>query len=536
MSFSKSVIISPILIPILLIFSSKISGLDFWWHLKTGEYIWEIKGLPDEDPFSYTPSQTDRAGFILRQYWLAQLVYYFIYNHIGPNGIICLRIFIFLIIAYLIYKRIGENPFSLGWVLLTLGIFIDFKEDKPQLFSFLFFTVLIYLISWKDNPKIRFPFLVPLLISLWSNMHGGFVLGVLILLIYGGFAFIDGRLSKKEGGIILISLFLSFLNPNGIKIIPFILNLHKSIFTKEVVEYYPAFKYMKYSSTHLIFYWMAFVSILFMGIKEFNPYRLVNLLFILLGALSLFWIKYIPFFVLATPIFWEFHPFNKHNWAIIPVMLILPLIIWMGIRYRSFPDIFPSYGIRFVKGIKGNIFNEYNIGGYLIWKLYPQKRVFIDTRGLSDKVFLDYRSIMDGKGYNKLLRRYRVELIITPACNYISGNLYPLIPKIMNDKEWVLIYMDGKVLVFIKNSKENLEFIKRYRIPKERVYDEIIMEAKRGIDRNGRISGFYASLGYGLVGKGKYKMARTAYEKAFRLNPADKSLLEMLNILRSMNY
>ena len=64
-----------------------ISDADFFWHLKTGEWIWSHRELPGDDPFSYTSAATEnmRKHFILTSYWLSQLTYYLFYRIAGKR-------------------------------------------------------------------------------------------------------------------------------------------------------------------------------------------------------------------------------------------------------------------------------------------------------------------------------------------------------------------------------------------------------------------------------------------------------------------
>src|SRR4030042_2631385 len=78
--------------------SVKLFDSDFWWHISTGRYIIETGSIPDKDPFSYTASLEEnknllpeRENFILKQYWLGQVIFYLIYNYAGPKGIVILR-------------------------------------------------------------------------------------------------------------------------------------------------------------------------------------------------------------------------------------------------------------------------------------------------------------------------------------------------------------------------------------------------------------------------------------------------------------
>ena len=66
---------------------------DFYWHLKTGQWIWQHKSLPATDPFTIPPlpPPSPRTEFILSSYWLSQLILYVFYSLGGMSGIIALR-------------------------------------------------------------------------------------------------------------------------------------------------------------------------------------------------------------------------------------------------------------------------------------------------------------------------------------------------------------------------------------------------------------------------------------------------------------
>lgn len=140
------------------LFSVEIKDPDFWWHLKTGEYIYKTGDLPATDPFAYTSLSKDpvhpesnRIRFILSQYWLAQLIFFWIYKFIGFQGIICLRASIFTLIFFMIYRgarREGLGLYSSLLLLVPLLIVLHaFTGERPQLFSFLFSFCLIYLLE-----------------------------------------------------------------------------------------------------------------------------------------------------------------------------------------------------------------------------------------------------------------------------------------------------------------------------------------------------------------------------------------------------
>ena len=86
----KGIFLALLFLFIFGIFSGEIRDPDFWWHLKTGEHIYHTKSIPETDPFAYTSTEKDpikpeskRIKFILSQYWLAQVIFNFVFEQGG---------------------------------------------------------------------------------------------------------------------------------------------------------------------------------------------------------------------------------------------------------------------------------------------------------------------------------------------------------------------------------------------------------------------------------------------------------------------
>jgi hypothetical protein len=110
-------------------------------------------------------------------------------------------------------------------------------------------------------------------------------------------------------------------------------------------------------------------------------------------------------------------------------------------------------------GITGPMFNSWEKGGYLMWRLWPQERVFIDGRTLNESVFLDYqRMIQDsppvrGPSGRELLERYGIQVIVLNGFEANSGEPYMLPVMLSNpaQTDWKLVYEDGQAMVFMRN-------------------------------------------------------------------------------------
>lgn len=127
--------------------------------------------------------------------------------------------------------------------------------------------------------------------------------------------------------------------------------------------------------------------------------------------------------------------------------------------------------------IPGNMFNFFDIGGFLDWQLYPQALTFIDGRTYNQEVFLEHQVVTGGMpGWEEVLRRYGVTYIVTKAMDS-SGMVLPLVPALSNHPDWALVFADGLFVVFVRNTPENQPLIRKFGIAKGMISRHIIWEA-----------------------------------------------------------
>ncbi len=144
-----------------LCLSKPIVDPDVFWHLETGEWIWQHKTLPDKDPFSFTqePSQYETStwvSFVLKQYWLGQLMMYGFYHLGGFYGIVAFRCLIYMGIGLILYHWMGRIGVSRINRLVFLMPMVYFSSqwlgERPNNLSFLFAVIVVYLLE--DLKKI----------------------------------------------------------------------------------------------------------------------------------------------------------------------------------------------------------------------------------------------------------------------------------------------------------------------------------------------------------------------------------------------
>jgi hypothetical protein len=105
------------------------------------------------------------------------------------------------------------------------------------------------------------------------------------------------------------------------------------------------------------------------------------------------------------------------------------------------------------------IFNTYEYGGYLIWRLWPQERVFIDGCAPSESTFMDYARILynhdasGGKSAEELLDQYGIQAMVMNSFEYTNGLVYLLAPALADpaQTDWKLVYSDAQAMVFMRH-------------------------------------------------------------------------------------
>jgi len=537
---------------------------DFFWHLKTGQWISEHRSLPSQDPFSYTtPVLSDsRERFILTSYWMGQVIYYQTYQWGGMKAIILLRALVAgaIIIVTLRLCRCsseGRAALSLLFVLVLLKLF---PLERPQSFSFLAFALLLHLLQrLRAHAAERTHGPAPVFISAalaclmlaWANSHGGFILGQLTIALvvavecakhlHPGLRPLN-RPALTRLTISLAPGFLaSFVNPN---------TYHAAI---ELFRIPMMFANLDYSSTTRVFalsqdytfilYWsvllLTAVGIL-LTLRETDITEL--LLLAGLGYMSFTQMRYIPFFMIAAmPV--AGRVLQGEGVRRMLKIGVCVLALGAGVlsgwheRYavlapapqewvnRSF---LPVRSVEFLAtaDLKGNMYNNNAWGGYLLWTLYPRYKVFSDTRSLDPGVMTQaylidsgYAGDLAGRPYWKtIFDVYGVRFVITPFIQF-GGNLIPLVGALLDDPAWTPVFLYENSVIFVQNTTDNKQIIETYGQKKEDFALRLIKTCDEMI-RSTPANAFPAiAKGDLFLRSGQINEALLSYQSALRVSP-----------------
>ena len=449
----------------LLLFSGEIRDFDVFWHLRTGQYIVENHKLPDPDPFSYTSTGSSYPGeqvtrrFNLTHEWLSQVAMYAAYTLSGFAGLVIVRVLMLMafcgLAGWVSYRRSGDFPISVAASLAAAGMAFYFAQSRPYLATFvcLAFTILI--------PETRrWIWLLPALFLVWANCHSGFVVGWIVCLAY---ALSDLR---KLALPCAAAICASLLNPNGIRVLQVLWFYRSSgIQTTNLEWQRPIFWQPG------IYSFLLFGTLLVLAIA-YRKVRLSDwLLYFSFAAISLIAVRNTVFMGLIGPILIaSYLPRRRFlGWA--AVAFITAALIVYDVRpamaagnsfaFRAATWQLPDGAASFIQShrLAGRLFNNYEDGGYLIWRLWPEHRVFIDGRGLSEQAFADYRRVLydesNGVIAAQLLDRYQVDLVLVEGFDYLSGQVYPIAAN--PPAKWGVVYADNKSVLLMRNAAPTMD-------------------------------------------------------------------------------
>jgi hypothetical protein len=227
--------------------------------------------------------------------------------------------------------------------------------------------------------------------------------------------------------------------------------------------------------------------------------------------------------------------FNRYKFNLIASFLLLVSSILFTFGYVNFDKIsfakankasVPEGAADFIEAhrIQGNMFNDMGAGGYLIWRLYPWKKIFIDTRQLNYVVTIEFAWIMgatqsiktpelpEGKKqlWERLLDHYKIGLVVIDPVDKI-GHVSPLVFNLIKHEKWIPVYCDLISVVFVRDIKENAEIIDEYGLTDDFLYSAVISRLTQWAMINKKNPKYLVSLGDVFYNMGRYNDALTAY-------------------------
>ncbi|CAM3821075.1 hypothetical protein [Polynucleobacter arcticus] len=377
---------------------------DSFMHIAAGNWMMAHQLVPSFDPFSFN---TEGKVWIAHE-WLAQVIWALVYNWGGFGGVKIFTAFLFALTLGLqlrYFLRYLPPIYGLLFSFLCYLSLLTHLLARPHLLTWpiiiIWFTTLITASANRSKPSFA---LLPLMV-LWANLHGSFLLGLVLIpfIAIDAVIYCDKEDRVKNlllwGLFFLLSVLASLITPYGLDGWKFGVDLMSSPYLTGITEWAPAFG----SNLIVIELWvMAFLVIGYCGNVRLSIGGIVILLALFHEAIA--HVRYISIFGLLAPILMA-QPYAKGNPGKLlagnvidqffialsapakKVTMIFTLIVFglLAVIYQASnpivlnPKIAPIEALKKVQelGITGNVFNSYEFGGFLIFKGIPS---FIDGR------------------------------------------------------------------------------------------------------------------------------------------------------------
>ncbi len=465
---------------------------DFWWHLKIGELIATTGRIPTTNMFAWTlPSE---APFFYGA-WLGQWLLYGLYRQGGVALTLFVRTALVLVAFWLIGIEAQRRASSWRWAALTLACacLMAFNNliVRPQIWSWLPFALYVILLYRYADGVLsgRWLLLCPLLMVFWVNVHGAFILGLVLLGIFTvGEAL--RTLSKQEGalgrravgwlaGVGGLTALATLINPRGVGIVDYVMGLMTNPPSQQLVVEWQSPTPTGIANT--AFYGSILVLLLALAYSRYRPTPTEALL--LIGFLWLAWSgqRYVIWFgMLVMPLlarlFKEiplrpvhFLPQRNYLNLVLALLLFVPVLLmqpWfveaMPLPATYFAQIWrdvpagplldtatPVKAVTYLQAHPGGkLFNEMGYGSYLIWAL-PEQQVFIDPRVelYPYEQWLDYVRIGRGTRTLQLLDTYGVDRVLLDVTLQEE-----LLHVLENAPAWCREYADERAQLWARRS------------------------------------------------------------------------------------
>lgn len=469
---------------LILAFSTTANNFDFdlWARLIAGMGVIDGGQVLKTDFLSYTPVHTwwDHE-------WGSGVIFYAILKLFGPYSLIVLQaimiFLIFFVLSLIVKNRSKHSPYNILFYFFGL-MSVMYNLNNPircHLFSFLFFTIFIYILEKVRNGNKKLLYLVPFIIIFWNNIHGGVVSGLGLILMYLLGEFLNKKPIKEYVITFFISAAALFINPWGYDYIKFLL-MANTMQRTDVMEWWGLFSkfhmFKQIPFKIFLFFVIGFELVnLIKNIKHFKKIKdlyvkadKVKLIVLFVTFyLAIKHVKLLPFFTIAA-VAYTYEDFytlirnmNLPNWKnkIIYIMLIFLSFFSLTAKKLSLPvspEIYPIKEVEFIKlnDIKGNILVNFGLGSYVSYKLYPNNLIFMDGR--YEEVYFDYMIPLLKKFY--LVTPYWDEVLekFPPDC-IILENYYPIYNVLKNSKDWKVVYESKIFGVFLPSKKIKSNYI-----------------------------------------------------------------------------
>lgn len=440
------------------LFGRVVADPDLWGHVRFGQLIL-AEGIPALDLYAYSSGTHPWINHEL----LAEIASGWAYTHFGSVGLQLLRYGLVGAVVALVWRELARGPLGAGGgalatALVTSAMGLGFATIRPHLFTYLFFALTLVLLVRAEREDYRRIWLVPLLVAVWVNAHGGVLAGVGIV----GLWWLGEQMSNVLGAdgnrgvpflpatlLVAATVTALLVNPYGWRLPAFLVGT-ATVPRPSITEWHSVA-----TSLPSLFVW-GLLAVLGLGLVFWQRPRIRPSHGLVLGVLAflpLLALRHLPLFAIGWAVILSPHMpeiggagstdrngggSHAARGILAPVAF---LMLGLGVaggggavvaERGSFPCIplpaerhegeaLPQGAVDLLdrSGARANLATPFGWGEYVIWHLAPRVKVGMDGRRETvypDSVYQDYRSFRVGVGdWRRWLDAYGAEAALVMA-------------------------------------------------------------------------------------------------------------------------
>ena len=452
---------------------------DLGRHLAIGNYILEKQSIPTRDLFSHTFPNQSRPPYE----WLSQTLFALANRLLGLDGVIIFTGIVIALTFALVFQfanhRRGSPILTFLITFLAIGASSIHWLPRPHIITFFLLVIWIENLEQVSKGKPIHLVVFPLIMLFWANLHGGFIFGILAWCAYFAgwlFAKWQNKADGQTGWNLLIvgvtSLATSMMTPDLWRNWEAVLNNRSSFILSRTIETMPPnlLSASMFPFTLLLGMTVILFLINYKTLSARHFFLLAGL-----GVASLSMARNIPLFAIACiPIVCElaktsfirlktwgqieerFSGFGRQSgWHILPFAVTFLAVLFFANQYlrnqqTSFhfnPQVFPVQAMNWLETHpqEGKMLNEFNWGGYILYRSWPQQRVFLDSQSdfYGEAFMKEYEQIMSAEGdWESLLGKYQVGWAVIPPG-------WPLTKELIK-QGWKTAYQDQTAIILTR--------------------------------------------------------------------------------------
>ncbi len=465
---------------------------DLGRHITVGNYILDNRSIPLYDVFSHT-----MIGEPLTPHeWLSQVLFAVAHRLMGLDGAILLAALVIATSFWLVFKLSSRErktffPLLIMFILILLSSAVHWLA-RPHIFTFLLLALWMIVLVRMKNGNVRAWWMLPLIMLAWVNLHGAFIAGFVTWLLFGAGLAMDKLLVKPMegeplpvrfwryyvlGGI--TSLLVTLVNPSGFGLwktsIGYVSN---KFMVDHTVEYQSPDFHTAEAWPFLVF---ILLLVLVTGLRNRRTRAEWLLPSVAWLAMGLYSARNIPLFVIvASPLLTQgledlllmLQSGNKFlgkllkrddnlyqinaslKGAVWPIAAVIIAVAGLtaGIKFDAKqtgniydPAKFPVDAVNWLQDNpqQGEMFNYFIWGGYLLYREWPDMRVFIDgqTDFYGEQLTREYLDVITLEpGWESILAAHDVDWVILPVKELAARALE-------QNEAWSVVYRDETTLL-----------------------------------------------------------------------------------------